>query len=49
MWLWTSGSLSAGAELMERQQDAQSLSHMAMFGYSGLDRQYGNIIVLCGK
>lgn len=26
MWLWASGS--AGAELMERQQDAQSLSHM---------------------
>lgn len=28
VWLWTSGSLSAGAEPMERQQDAQPLSHM---------------------
>lgn len=27
VWSWTSGSLSAGAELMERQQDAQPLSH----------------------
>lgn len=57
VWLLTSGSLSAGAELMERQQDAQPVSHIKrwtghlamMFGYSGLDYQYGSIIILCGK
>lgn len=27
VWSWTVGSLSAGAKLMEIQQDAQPLSH----------------------
>lgn len=57
MWSWTAGSLSAGAELTERQQDAQPLSHKGeadrplgeMSGCDGLDYQYANIISLCGK
>lgn len=57
VWSWTAGSLSAGAELTERQQDAQPLSHKGeadrplglMSGCDGLDYQYANIISLCGK